>query len=92
MYENLQVFDSDFGASGQYGRDFYDPEIGFGRIEIEGHFEPVAQVRFFDRQDLPNQEIETETHVDLVNAISEDDIVMGVIRSTIEVGTKGLDG
>lgn len=92
MYEDISIFPTDFGANGQYGRDFYSPEIGFGRIEIEGHYEPVAQVLFLDRDDISNQEIEAESHVDLVDAITEDDIVLGVIRSTIEIGTNGLNG
>ncbi len=56
MYEKLQAFEPDNGASGHFGRDFRESDLGIMRLELtDGDSEPFAMLHFLDsgRESLP---------------------------------------
>jgi hypothetical protein len=91
MRPEISLLPTDFGQEGQYGRDFVAAGIGCGRIEVEGCYErPTANVYFFD-SDQMTQQIKSESHVDLINALHNEQTTLGIIRSIIRLRTKRED-
>jgi hypothetical protein len=92
MYPEISLLPTDFGEEGQYGRDFVAAGIGCGRIEVEGCYErPTANVYFFDSDQMTPQQIKSESHVDLINALHNEKTTIGIIRSIIRLSTQRED-
>jgi hypothetical protein len=82
---DIEIYPPD-DSSGQYGRDFYHPSIGFARIQLAGDILPAASVSFLDLQDVDLGFIRANSRVDLIDAITNERTVRGLAWAAIVMG------
>jgi hypothetical protein len=76
----VALFPPDEGPSGEYGRDFYMEEVGFGRMEVRMGSIPLVRVEFLDTEDSKVIHLKAKSNLELSDAIDDEEIAAKIAR------------